>query len=117
MIAWDSGSKCRAQVKGSEQKEHPHKGEAPTSGQPAAPGKSAKDADVDPLARLRRRVFQPIQEKIYLPINRLIDRLGWIAATSLLVGITVAGGLAVRMWNNPDEARPPITSPPSYFKP
>jgi len=116
MIAWDSGSKCRAQVKASEQKEHPHKGTPPTSGQPAAPGKSAKDADVDPLARLRRRVFQPIQEKIYLPINRLIDRLGWIAATSLLVGITVAGGLAVRMWNNPDEARRTMTVARFYLE-
>lgn len=62
-----------------------------------------------PLARLQRRVFKPIQEKIYLPVNRLIDRLGYFASLLLLAAITGAGTLVIRIWNNPDEARQAIT--------
>ncbi len=64
----------------------------------------------DPLQRLRHRVFKPIAEKIYLPLNRLLDRLGYTSSVLLLVAITGISALAVRLWNNPDEASRAITT-------
>ena len=64
----------------------------------------------DPLQRLKHRVFKPIEEKIYLPLNRLVDRLGYIPSVLLLVAITAISTLAIKLWNNPDEASRAITT-------
>src|SRR5215467_6728292 len=59
----------------------------------------------EPLAHLKSRVFQPIQDKLYSPLNRLIDRLGYVSSLLLLALITGVSALAVWVWNNPQEAR------------
>jgi hypothetical protein len=60
--------------------------------------------DEAPLARLKRRVLKPIEEKIYQPLNELIDRLGYVASALLLVALMGTSALAIRLWNDPDEA-------------
>lgn len=68
-----------------------------------------KPQDDDPLSRLRRRVLTPIKQRIYLPLNRLLDRLGYVSSAVLLVLVTGTTTLAVRFWNHPDEGRRTIT--------
>jgi hypothetical protein len=110
-----SGSSDRPQVKVPEQKERPHAEEGESAGQVASEAKSVEEQDDHPLARLQRRVFKPIQKKIYLPVNRLIDRLGYVASLLLLAAITGASTLVIRIWNNPDEARQAVTVARFYF--
>ena len=65
--------------------------------------------DEEPLARLKRRVLKPIEEKIYSPLNRLFDRLGYVSAALVLVAITGLSAVAIKLWNDPGEAKRVIT--------
>jgi hypothetical protein len=78
--------------------------------------KVAGPNDETPIARLKRRVFTPIEEKFYVPLNRLIDRLGYISSALLLVGIMGASAVAIRLWNRPDEGRRAITVALFYWE-
>jgi hypothetical protein len=77
--------------------------------------RAARQKDDEPLDRLKRRVLKPIEEKLYLPLNRLIDRLGYVSSAFLLVGIMGASALAIRLWNNPDEGKQAITVARFYW--
>lgn len=71
--------------------------------------KANQQKDDEPLARLKHRVFQPIKEKIYVPLNRLIDRLGYFSSALLLVVILGVTSLTIRFWNHPEEGRRAVT--------
>ena len=77
--------------------------------------KVAGQKDDEPLDRLKRRVLGPIEEKIYSPLNRLLDRLGYVSSALLLVGIMGASALGIRLWNNPDEGKQAITIARFYW--
>jgi len=63
----------------------------------------------DPIERLRKRVFKPIQEKIYRPLNGLVDRLGYPASLALFLVVVGGGWLGVRFWSNPEDAKKMLT--------
>src|SRR5882762_1609189 len=72
---------------------------------PVKPVASAiRKEDDDPIARLEKRVLEPIREKIYLPLNRLIDRLGYVSSVLVLLAVMGGGALAVKIWSNPEAA-------------
>jgi hypothetical protein len=73
------------------------------------------EKETDPLDRLKERVFQPLQKKFYAPLNRLVDKLGYISSVLLLLAITGASALAIRLWNNPGEGRAAINTTRFYF--
>jgi hypothetical protein len=77
--------------------------------------KGAEQNGEEPLARLKRRVLKPIEEKFYVPLNRLIDRLGYISSALLLIGIMGASAIAIRLWNNPDDGKRAITLARFYW--
>ena len=63
----------------------------------------------DPVTRLKRRVLKPIQERIYGPLNRLVDRLGYTASVALFLVVAGGGWLGVKFWNDPEDARRLLT--------
>lgn len=94
-------------------KEGPTEPKVPVSGStPVEPD----DKVSDPLSRLESRVFQPLKKRFYEPLNRIVDRLGYIQCVLLLLVFTSVSTLIVRVWNNPDQARDEITVARFYFE-
>lgn len=81
----------------------PASGEAKDGSRLAPPSKIEAAEDEEPISHLRRRVFQPIQARVYSRINRTVDRLGYVSAALLLVVVTGATALAFTFWNSPDK--------------
>jgi hypothetical protein len=96
-------------MKASEQKEHPRDKEKQLSDHAETQLGSAEIKEELPFARLKRRVLKPIEEKLYRPLNRLLDKLGYIPSALLLLGMVGASTLGIRIWNNPDEGRRALT--------
>jgi hypothetical protein len=63
----------------------------------------------DPIQNLKGRVLQPIKERLYRPLNRLISRLGYFPCVALLLALMGAGAMLVKAWNNPKEAKDTLT--------
>jgi hypothetical protein len=59
----------------------------------------------DPVTRLKKRALGPIQKRIYHPINRMIDRLGYPVSVVLFVLVVGGGWLGLKLWSHPAEAR------------
>ena len=109
-VAGTSAAWCRLHridMKATEQQEPPQ--EKQSSTQLAPEPKSTDEKEHTPLARLKLRVLQPIQKKIYLPLNRFLDKLGYVSSALLLLGIAGVSALGIRVWNNPDEGARAIT--------
>jgi hypothetical protein len=63
----------------------------------------------DPLDRLKKRVLEPIQKRIYRPVNHVIDRLGYPASVALFVLVAGGSWVGVKFWSNPEDARRMLT--------
>ena len=62
---------------------------------------NSQEVEEEPLSRLRKRVFQPIQTRIYGRLNQMVDKLGYFSAAFLLLAVTAATTLGVTFWNDP----------------
>src|SRR5207244_890918 len=62
-------------------------------------------AQKGPFYRLKLRVLMPI----YLPLNRLVDRLGNVASIVVLVLLIAGGLLGVQIWKDPARVKTALT--------
>src|SRR5208283_1711054 len=76
---------------------------------------AAEGEEEEPLSHLRKRVFQPIQARIYSRLNRTVDRLGYFSAAFLLLTVTAASVLGITFWNSPEKVTKAIALVRFYF--
>ena len=67
-----------------------------------SPGNLEED---DPIRNLKGRVLKPI----YRPLNRLISRLGYASCVVLLLVVTAAGAVLIKVWSDPEQAKESLT--------
>jgi hypothetical protein len=108
------GQQVQIQVKASRQTDSSPQDDKQVSDSKSVELKSA-DKETGPLDRLKNRVFQPLQKRLYAPLNRLVDKLGYISSALLLLAITGTSALVIRLWNNPNEGRAAINVTRFYF--